>query len=307
MALARGIPRNILSRSNTRSIFNGAPSNSRNRFSPTTNHPPLDNDVVRIVVISDTHQQHSLLKLPSHGVDVLIHCGDFTSYGNISGVRNFRRWLEQQTQFTDRIVVDGNHDQDRNNPDAIDLREEFSNISSSRSHEKVGSIKFLQDETALCANGRLRVHGYSWNSCKEDEFKGLPDEETPVDIVVAHVPGRLHQKHPQKRKKLHGSHNLAKFTLERRIPICCGGHYHWERGGVETTDVNDQGGTRLLTWFINAASKRSESSVHEPVVIDYNWRIRTVVNVEGLTQDNTMNIHFEEPFPSRIAKASFRD
>ena len=40
-----------------------------------------DEDVVHIVVISDTHNRHGLLEMPPLGGDILIHAGDFTNKG----------------------------------------------------------------------------------------------------------------------------------------------------------------------------------------------------------------------------------
>jgi hypothetical protein len=161
---------------------------------------PNNNDIVRIVVISDTHLLHSKLELPQHGVDVLIHCGDFTSKGSLSGVRDFRRWFAAQTQFTDRIVVDGNHDESlsKTDDDVIDLSLEFATTNTGAddaiNNNAAGSIRFLQDETIVCANHRLRVHGFSWDSCTKDQFT-LPSDEAgpegnnhPVDLLVAHIP-----------------------------------------------------------------------------------------------------------------------
>jgi hypothetical protein len=47
---------------------------------------------VRIICISDTHGQHAGLRMP-YG-DILIHAGDFMTYGNVPReIIDFNAWL----------------------------------------------------------------------------------------------------------------------------------------------------------------------------------------------------------------------
>lgn len=62
---------------------------------------------MRLVCISDTHNQHNKIKLPKG--DVLIHAGDATGRGTIQEVSNFLTWMGAQP-FTHRLFVPGNHD-----------------------------------------------------------------------------------------------------------------------------------------------------------------------------------------------------
>ena len=62
---------------------------------------------MRIVCISDTHGDHSKLKLPEG--DVLIHAGDFTNRGEYHDVASFANWLDC-LDFKHKLVVPGNHD-----------------------------------------------------------------------------------------------------------------------------------------------------------------------------------------------------
>jgi hypothetical protein len=50
--------------------------------------PPLG---VRVVCISDTHAQHRGLVVPDG--DILIHGGDYTSFGSLEHARDFNDWL----------------------------------------------------------------------------------------------------------------------------------------------------------------------------------------------------------------------
>ncbi len=62
---------------------------------------------MRLVLISDTHNQHPRLVLPPG--DLLVHAGDFTMRGTEPEVTAFGSWLEAQP-FEHKIVVAGNHD-----------------------------------------------------------------------------------------------------------------------------------------------------------------------------------------------------
>lgn len=62
---------------------------------------------MKFVTISDTHGQHTGLKLPAG--DVLIHAGDSTMKGTRAEVLAFLSWMEQ-LDFKYKILIAGNHD-----------------------------------------------------------------------------------------------------------------------------------------------------------------------------------------------------
>jgi predicted phosphodiesterase len=62
---------------------------------------------MRIVCISDTHNQHDALSLPQG--DVLIHAGDFCGLGRTPEIESFAAWLAKQP-FAHKVVIAGNHD-----------------------------------------------------------------------------------------------------------------------------------------------------------------------------------------------------
>lgn len=64
-------------------------------------------NVVKFVVIADTHGQHAKLQLP--GGDVLIHAGDISRRGRQGEVADFLQWFAQQP-FRHKIFIAGNHD-----------------------------------------------------------------------------------------------------------------------------------------------------------------------------------------------------
>jgi predicted phosphodiesterase len=63
---------------------------------------------VRIICISDTHGQHASLCVPDG--DILIHAGDFMTYGNAPReIIDFNAWLGRQSH-PHKIIIAGNHD-----------------------------------------------------------------------------------------------------------------------------------------------------------------------------------------------------
>ena len=71
---------------------------------------------IRIVVVSDTHEDHRMIKIPDG--DILLHCGDFTNrhhWLNLSDEQipqsliDFNQWLGQLPHRY-KIVIGGNHD-----------------------------------------------------------------------------------------------------------------------------------------------------------------------------------------------------
>lgn len=244
------------------------------------------NDIVRIVILSDTHGLHEHLQLLLPPGNVLIHCGDFANRGSLIQIRKFRDWFSRQTQFTDRIVIAGNHDRDLSNPDTINLEKEFAQVP------KAACIHFLQDEHLLCANGRLRVFGTSWKTCEERTHRdlNLRDEDGHLcDILLSHMPPYYPDYDVNSVKK--GSIGLANKAFRERIPITCGGHLHWARGAVRYDDEEGKS-----CWFLNASSQKpmpagrplpkGEAPVFPPVVMSYSVKRRVVTRMEGLSIRN---------------------
>lgn len=63
---------------------------------------------LKIVAISDTHNQHQKVLVPE--CDLLIHAGDWTSMGHDQEVIKFTQWLGRQQQAKNIVVIPGNHE-----------------------------------------------------------------------------------------------------------------------------------------------------------------------------------------------------
>ncbi len=64
-------------------------------------------DRLRFVVISDTHNLHEKIHIPDG--DVLIHAGDFTNHGSLLEVQRFTNWFKSLPHPV-KVLVPGNHD-----------------------------------------------------------------------------------------------------------------------------------------------------------------------------------------------------
>lgn len=63
---------------------------------------------MRITCISDTHQHHKKIKMPTDS-DIIVHAGDFTYHGELDEVQNFLKWYGEQ-KAKHKILICGNHE-----------------------------------------------------------------------------------------------------------------------------------------------------------------------------------------------------
>jgi len=212
--------------------------------------PKADGDeVIRCVILSDTHGLHNELPSPLPQGDVLLHLGDVANRGSLSDIRSFVSYLkEQQSSFQDIVLLEGNHDRDLNSPDLIDLAKEYAGIGH-----------FLQDEVISVANGRLSILGVSWSACERDDYtlsleaSGAANNRSgqDIDFFLTHK----------------NSKRLKRIVQERRFPVHLFGHIHRKRG------VRMRGASLLA----NCAS----IPTMRPVVIDWDPSLRRVVMVHA--------------------------
>ena len=91
-------------------------------------------DLIRFVVISDTHNQHERLEVPEG--DVLIHLGDITLTGDKKIKKSFAKWFKKQPHPI-KIIISGNENEDPK-PEDSDLKTLYKDIKN---------LYFLEDAT----------------------------------------------------------------------------------------------------------------------------------------------------------------
>ena len=204
----------------------------------------------RLVIISDTHNQHSLLDLPNG--DILIHAGDFSGTGTARQVAAFIEWFSSRPH-PHKVLIAGNHD--------LTLHEGYYEQMWWRFHrareddaairalveekQRGGALHYLLDREVEAAG--LRIYGAPW----QPEFCGwafnLPRGEESarkwaaipagVDVLVTHGPplGALDRLASGERV---GCADLAREVFGRVRPrVHAFGHIHESYGVVDVQGV----------------------------------------------------------------------
>eukprot|EP00466_Bigelowiella_natans_P004651 jgi/Bigna1/134870/aug1.27_g9578 len=237
---------------------------------------------VRVVLISDTHGRHRELDPLPKG-DVLIHAGDFTTYhkyGSRGTLQEFDRWLGEQTQYTTRLVICGNHetflDEGGDSRPSCELKNAqwlHGNIIETTSNLRVYGAPY-RPRRGCCYQAEAfgRSQGFLrdvWKSIKK---------EARIDIVVTHGPpfGVL-----DVEKVGHiGDWYLLKHIQEARPSLHVFGHVHGTHGARllrnkntvsmnpnSSRSHNKSGDNTIL--FVNASSCCTEKGgLHPPVIVD---------------------------------------
>lgn len=194
--------------------------------------------MVRIVVISDTHNKHNSFVVPPG--DVLIHCGDMTNRGSAPELAEVNAWLGGQPH-EHKLVICGNMDQRLESCASKEVRQGF-----------LSSARYLEDEEVEVLGLRIYGSPYTPKFCgawqlRPEEAEGkwamVPEG---LDILVTHGP-------PQGvldavGRGVHaGCERLLSRVQQVRPRYHFFGHIH-EQGGKSV--VSGDG-----TTFANAAQK----------------------------------------------------
>lgn len=208
---------------------------------------------VKIVCISDTHEQHRKVKVPDG--DLLIHAGDITNSGDPLATADFFFWLNSQPH-KHKVVIAGNHDfffdkARRNTPKHYYQNE-----------------RVVIDGLKIWASPITPTYGkWAFMADRGEEIKlwwdMIPDD---TDILITHGPpaGKLDEalisrNHPSLGTKNEGCLQLADAVLRIKPKLHVFGHIHRGYGKLE------QGGT----IFVNASTcNENYDAVNPPIVID---------------------------------------
>ncbi|CAF4210606.1 unnamed protein product [Adineta steineri] len=155
-----------------------------------------ENDVIRIICISDTHNGHSKQefndKIRKIQGDILIHAGDFGERGTGEERKDFRRWLESLTNFQYKIYIAGNMD-------AIGLDDRYEGAQRQKDPELVSNdptVIYLENKS--CEVLGIKIYGcpytpkfyggfqYTRRSQKaRDLWKNIPKD---CNLLISHGP-----------------------------------------------------------------------------------------------------------------------
>ncbi len=204
---------------------------------------------LRIVIISDTHNDHRSLVVPLG--DVLIHAGDYTCYGKIEHAKDFNNWLGE-LPFEHKIVINGNHES--NAPWRNKVEEIVCNATYLKQKHHVLKRK---------DGSEVKIFGtdFFW-PCVDGNNPHYDEIEDDVSIIVSHGPAKGQvdgmRGCPALRAKCDKLHKNGSLKL------VIGGHIHF---GYGESIVRDQSGKDVR--YVNASMCGGERKViNQPIVVE---------------------------------------
>jgi Icc-related predicted phosphoesterase len=205
---------------------------------------------VRIVCLSDTHGLARDVPVPDG--DVLVHAGDLSQRGTLTGIGRETEWL-RSLPHPHKVVIAGNHDFafQREAAAALALCE---------------GLVYLEDEEAVVAG--LRVYGSPWQPVFFDWAFNLPRgaplrakwDRIPagLDLLVTHGPPRGIGDRTTAGHEV-GCDDLLAAVARARPRLHVFGHIHEGRGRT------DRDGTIHVNASLCSADYRTLS---DPIVVD---------------------------------------
>lgn len=205
---------------------------------------------LRIVCVSDTHELHRSLVVPSG--DVLIHAGDFTFFGRSTrAIEDFNHWLGELPHRW-KIVTCGNH--------------EFAFDADPGLRRLITNGTLLLNESAMIGPAKvwaspMTVHyrGAFGQSNVADRAKAYAAIPMDTDILVTHGPpyGVLDSSPAEYPGPL-GDRELREAVIRVRPKLHVFGHVHASYGVRATRH----------TTFVNAALFGLDASLNRPIVLE---------------------------------------
>jgi Icc-related predicted phosphoesterase len=138
-------------------------------------------------IMSDTHNDHHKLNVGS--CDLLIHCGDAGTKGNLTEALDFLWWFNKQNAKY-KLVVWGNHDKKaKEHPDAIKLAKDLGIIVLSNNGIEIEGLKIYGvDKTFKGVNDQRAVDHPELFASTEDRINAWKDIPAGLDLLITHMP-----------------------------------------------------------------------------------------------------------------------
>lgn len=204
---------------------------------------------MKIVCISDTHNQYQTLDNLLPDGDMIVHAGDLVSHGTVEEIQKFIDWYSK-LPYKYKLFVGGNHD------GALEHQREQIHIPS--------NLIYLENELVEIEGIRIwgspvsppyRSFGFMWNDAQRELlYQSVPDE---CDIIINHSPpfGTL--------DLVDDVHVGCKFLANRlaqvkpKIVIC--GHIHEAYGTIQKDN----------TLYVNPSlMTRKYQPINPPIIIE---------------------------------------
>jgi Icc-related predicted phosphoesterase len=211
---------------------------------------------LRIVALSDTHEQHAKVIVPDG--DVLIHAGDWTYQGAIPAVANFAHWL-RGLPHRYKVVIAGNHELSLETPArdiVINLIKEAGAIYLENSRCEIEGFKIYGSPISP------RFNDWAFNRNRGEQIaREWANIDPSTNILITHSPpyGILDitpRNGHQGCKDL-----LARIKQLKELKANIFGHLH--------SDTNHNVEEHFGVKFINASVLNNQYKMfNSPVVID---------------------------------------
>lgn len=212
---------------------------------------------MRIVAISDTHNQHAKIKRMPTG-DVLIHAGDLTGEGIPAEIFDAFAWLSKQP-YERIIVIPGNHDF------GLQRIPQLAGVLKS----KFPRVELLNDNDTI-VNG-LRVFGSPWTPWFHDwAFNFLPGPagekqaqekwtQIPDDTAILITHGPVHGILDETLRRKHVGCAALKARIENlpNLRLFMSGHIHEAYGAEKHGEV----------LYVNACTCDSRYFPEQPPIV----------------------------------------
>jgi Icc-related predicted phosphoesterase len=184
--------------------------------------------MMKLVLISDTHNLHNDLVLPEG--DTLVHAGDWTMAGNRSETTAACSWLRSQTKnFKHVVAIAGNHDWFAYHC----MREGHEGMLR---NELLEGVHYLRDNEVVLDG--VKFYGSPWqpwfydwafNAHRGEEIRKHWDAiPTDTDVLITHGPPKYTLDYAGKERV--GCEELRSAVQRIKPPIHVFGHIHAGHG-----------------------------------------------------------------------------
>lgn len=206
---------------------------------------------MRLVCISDTHNQHAKRPIPVPDGDVLIHAGDATLQGTLAEIKFFGEWL-RALPHKHKIFVAGNHDWGFQ----MDKKRSLAALPY--------GVKYLEDSG--CEIDGLRFWGSPWQPWFMSWAFNLPRGEAlkkhwdlipdNTDILITHAPPLGIMDYVARDENV-GCQDMLDAVIRIRPRFHIFGHIHSGYGRCESDG----------TTFINASLCDEQYVPSNPAIV----------------------------------------
>ena len=138
---------------------------------------------MKIVAISDTHNRHKKLEIPE--CDLLIHAGDFTSFGYKHEIEDFAKWINKQSA-KNVVIVPGNHELYFEN--GLPLSKEWIKDNCPNAHLLIEESVEIEGIKIYGSPITPWFHDWAWNRHPQQITKHWNNIPEDTKILITHSP-----------------------------------------------------------------------------------------------------------------------